>query len=89
MTFPREALNRLRWGAGGLDGVVVTYIHRGAPGGLASVMGEDITELGRSFFVVGEAHIPYHRIVLIERGREIVFRAPPNGGAHCSSGNCA
>ncbi len=89
MTFPREALNRLRWENGGLDGVVVTYVHRGAPRCLASVRGENITELGRSFFVVREAHIPYHRIVLIEREGEIVFRAPPNGGAHCNSGNCA
>ncbi len=65
----------MRWGEGGLDAVVVTYVHRGAPDDLAFVNGEDIEELGRSFFKVGEGQIPYHRIVRIERKGEVVFQA--------------
>jgi len=75
MTYPRQVLNGIRWGAGGLQGVVVIYVHRGGPGDRASVKGEDITELGRSFFTVGEGNIPYHRIVRIEKEGEVVFQA--------------
>ncbi len=53
--------------------VVVTYLHRGAPGDLTVVRGEDITELGRSFFRTGESYIPYHRIMKIEMEGEVVF----------------
>jgi uncharacterized protein (UPF0248 family) len=75
MTYPRQVLNRIRWGEGGLNGVVVTYIHRGGPHDLAFVDGEDIVELGRSFFAVGEGQIPYHRIVKIEKDGKVVFQA--------------
>ncbi len=73
MTYPRQVLNRIKWG-GGLSGVVITYIHRGGPDDLASVNGEDITELGRSFFTLREGQIPYHRIVRIEKEGEVVFQ---------------
>lgn len=75
MTYPRKVLNGIKWGAGGLQGVVVTYVHRGGPDDLASTRGEDITELGRSFFTVGEGQIPYHRIVKIEKDGEVVYLA--------------
>jgi len=74
MTYPRQVLNRMRWGASGLNMVIITYVHRGGPDDLASVKGEDITELGRSFFTVGDGQIPYHRIVKIEKDREVVFQ---------------
>lgn len=64
----------MRWGADGLNNVVVTYVHRGGPDDLASVNGEAITELGRSFFTFGEGQIPYHRIVKIEKDGEVVFQ---------------
>ena len=74
MTYPRQVLNRMRWGEGGLRGVVVIYVHREGPNDQAYVKGEDITELGRSFFAVGEGQIPYHRIVKIEKKGEVVFQ---------------
>lgn len=58
-----------------MGGVSVTYVHRGAPGNLATVKGECITELGRSFFIVGDGRIPYHRVVRIEKDGEVVFQA--------------
>ena len=75
MTYPRQVLNAIKWGAGGLRGVVVVYVHRGAPDDLASARGEDIAELGRSFFTVGEGHIPYHRVIRIEKDGEVVYLA--------------
>ena len=74
MTYPRQVLNKIRWVADGLNNVVVTYVHRGGPDDLAYVKGEDITDLGRSFFIVGEAQIPYHRIVKIEKDGEVAFQ---------------
>jgi uncharacterized protein (UPF0248 family) len=74
MTYPRQVLNRIRWGEGGLRGVVVTYVHRGGPDDLANVRGEEISDLGRSFFTVGEGQIPYHRIIKIEKEGEVVFQ---------------
>ena len=73
MTYPREVLNRLRWGEGSLSGVLVTYTHRGAPGDVLTIGGEEITELGRSFFSTRNGKIPYHRIVRIEKDGEAVF----------------
>ena len=73
MTYPRDILNEIKWGGGGLSQVVITYLHRGAPGDLASIRGEEIVELGRSFFSTHESKIPYHRIRIIENDGEEVF----------------
>jgi uncharacterized protein (UPF0248 family) len=73
VTYPRQILNRLKWKDGGLKEVKVTYVHRGAPGDMLMIAAEDITSLGRSFFSTADNEIPYHRIVLIERNREVLF----------------
>lgn len=75
VTYPREVLNGIRWMKGDLSNVTVTYVHRGAPGDQRTIRGEDIAELGRSFFKVGDGQIPYHRIIRIEKDGEEVFRA--------------
>ncbi len=48
-------------------------MHRGAPGDTLTIRAEDITSLGRSFFSTADSEIPYHRIVLIEKGGEVLF----------------
>ena len=82
MKTVRSALNELRWHGGrDFSKVVVEYIHRGAPGDIATVTGPEILELGPWMMVVrraaggasgtvaspvpGQAAIPYHRIVRI------------------------
>lgn len=75
--YPREVLNRLRWTESeSLEEAVVFYVHRGAPGDIASVRGSGIIELGRSFFETADASIPYHRILRIEYRGETIFRKP-------------
>jgi uncharacterized protein (UPF0248 family) len=77
MAYPREVLNRLRWTDGeSLDEAVVFYVHRGAPGDVASVRGSEIVGLDRGFFRTAEASIPYHRILRIEYRGEAIFRKP-------------
>jgi len=73
VTYPREILNRLKWNDGSLNGVKVTYIHRGAPGDTFTIDAKEIVSLGHSFFSTADSDIPYHRIVLIKRGGDILF----------------
>ncbi len=58
-----------------MNGVVITYVHRGGQDDMSSLRGEDIEALGRSFFAAGGGQIPYHRIVRIEKDGEVVFQA--------------
>jgi len=63
VVFPREVLNRLKWGpSGGLERAEISYLHRGAPGDEITILGSEIVELERSFFRTNESKIPYHRI---------------------------
>lgn len=80
MVYPREVLNRLRWTEGeSLEGAVVWYVHRGAPGNVKKIQGTSIITLGRGFFDTNEATIPYHRILRIDYNGKIVFEK--NGSA--------
>ncbi len=63
MSFPREVLNELKWHPDrSLESAEIAYGHRGAPNDLKVIPGNDISELGRSFFSTRESRIPYHRI---------------------------
>ncbi|RMF91807.1 MAG: DUF504 domain-containing protein [Methanobacteriota archaeon] len=75
----RRVLNELLWHPErSLDDVSVTYIHRGAPGDVVTIGGWEIKRLERSFFVLErggvETYIPYHRIVEVRRGAEVLYR---------------
>jgi len=86
----RSVLNGLKWRSEiDFSRVVVEYIHRGAPGDIASVAGADIIELAPWMMVVGrsaghasgraafpepgKAAIPYHRIVRVLYDGRVVF----------------
>ena len=76
---PREELNKLKWGVGGgLRLAKVTILHRGAPGDRRVIGGEEILELGRGFMRVsspeGEVEIPYHRVLRIEAGEQVIWK---------------
>ncbi len=75
----KKALNELRWHPSkSLEGIDVTYVHRGAPGDRMRIGAMDISRLEKSFFVLEregrEVMIPYHRIVEISRGGEVIWR---------------
>jgi uncharacterized protein (UPF0248 family) len=68
MVYPRELLNKLKWTVGeSLDEAVIWYLHRGAPEDRMAVRGSEIQSIDRVFFETGEAVIPYHRILKIEK----------------------
>jgi uncharacterized protein (UPF0248 family) len=71
MAFPKEVLNRLKWGPSSEMGdAEIHYLHRGAPNDTKVIKGNDIVELERSFFITEDGTIPYHRIrKIVHRGR--------------------
>jgi uncharacterized protein (UPF0248 family) len=73
MSFPRDILNELKWREGlDLREAVITYRHRGAPGDVRTISGNDIEALQHSFFITESGTIPYHRILRIDhRGRTL------------------
>lgn len=73
----KRLLNELLWHPEkSLDGVDITYIHRGAQGNLKSVSAKE-TAFEKSFFIIKnhiETRIPYHRIKEIKRGNEVLWK---------------
>ena len=77
---PRDVLNRLRWSLGedGLVGVSVVILHRGAPGDRRTLDAGEIIRLGKGSFETSDAAIPYHRVLEIHLGGEVVYRRDAN-----------
>ncbi len=53
---------------------IIYYRHRGVPGDFLSIPVSEITDLGQMFFHTEGTAIPYHRILLISCGREIIWK---------------
>ncbi|WP_340818104.1 RNA repair domain-containing protein [Methanolobus sp. WCC4] len=75
---PRDIFNELKWKEDlDLNECTVEYIHRGAPGNTKRVSGEDITDIGHSFFtLIPDTMIPYHRILKIRYKGEAIYVKP-------------
>lgn len=74
MALPREILNELKWRDDrDLSRAEIWYVHRGAPNDTKIISGEEIQSLERSFMVLEEASIPYHRIFKIIYGSNLIF----------------
>ncbi len=74
MALPREILNELKWREDrDLSKAEIWYIHRGAPNDTKIFSGNEILNLERSFMVLEEASIPYHRIFRIIYEGDVIF----------------
>ena len=86
MKTSRSILNELKWKPGtDFSKVEVDYIHRGAPGDVATVSGNDIAELGAWAIEITKIEkevksptpdkslIPYHRIIKIKYNGKTIF----------------
>jgi len=73
----RELLNTSKWHRKDLETLTVIILHRGAPADEKWIEGSQIVSIGRSFFSYendyGPTEIPYHRILKVVRGAEIMF----------------
>ena len=72
MVSVRSVLNKIKW-SGDLSCVEMWYVHRGARDDKGVIQGCDVSEVGRSFLMVGESMIPHHRIFRIVYRGEVVF----------------
>ncbi|MDI6889228.1 MAG: DUF504 domain-containing protein [Methanocellales archaeon] len=71
---PRDILNEIKWRALDTSRCEVFYIHRGAPNDTKVVRGDEINEIGPSFFILrGGTMIPYHRIFRIAYEGKVVY----------------
>ena len=71
----KKILDELKWHPKkSLKNVYIVYLHRGVPGDRIIVPAEGI-KLEKSFFALKDAtRIPYHRILEIRKGEEILWR---------------
>ena len=72
MQYVRDILNKIKW-TKDLNKITIWYIHRGALHDMKMISGDEIVSIGRSFLETTTAVIPYHRIIKIFYGDEIVF----------------
>ena len=75
MPSPIDILRRLWWDRS-IDFSLarITFVHRGAPGDVATIEGYDVEDFDRSFIVLKTgASIPSHRICRIEHGEAVLF----------------
>ena len=83
----KAILNRLKWDRPPEEWSKLRLIvrHRGAPDDAIYVGGGRVTRLGSSFFEVdGETSIPYHRILKIYWGDELVFERSQSSSSNPS-----
>jgi uncharacterized protein (UPF0248 family) len=74
MPMPRDILNELKWRHGkDLGKAEIWYVHRGAPNDTMIISGRDILDITRSFMVLTNAHIPFHRVLRIVYEDEVVY----------------
>ena len=75
MTNPRIILNKLKWHENkDIKKAEIWYVHRGAPQDTKIIQGNEVIDLGISFFKTNNAQIPYHRIFLIKYNDKIIFK---------------
>ncbi|MGC8935765.1 MAG: DUF504 domain-containing protein [Candidatus Methanomethylicaceae archaeon] len=71
----RDVLNKIRWTSkDGLTGVEVVILHRGAPDDRKVIRGEEIRDVAPRAIICEDVVIPYHRVLCIRRGEEIIWR---------------
>jgi uncharacterized protein (UPF0248 family) len=74
--YPRLILNEIKWRFD-LNRCKVYYIHRGAPGDIRIVGGNEIKNIERGFLLLKgveqDVYIPYHRIFRIDFDDRTVY----------------
>ncbi|MEW6069292.1 MAG: RNA repair domain-containing protein [Candidatus Thermoplasmatota archaeon] len=66
-------MSKFKWTGKDFSKVEIWYLHRGAKNDTKIISGSEILQLGKSFFELSEASIPYHRIRKIFYDGELVW----------------
>lgn len=71
---PREILNELKWREDrDISKAEIWYSSGGTELGYVIITGDELTDLGKSFFETASATIPYYKIFRILYGGEVIF----------------
>ncbi len=71
---PREILNELKWREDkDISKAEIWYRSRDTAEGFVIIIGDELTELGKSFFSTTQATIPFYKIFRITYDGEVVF----------------
>jgi uncharacterized protein (UPF0248 family) len=72
--FVRDTLLRYKWSEKGLTSLKIRYVSRGSTGDMADLYGDEIVHIGKSFLELEEGTmIPYHRIMEVRSGENVVW----------------
>jgi uncharacterized protein (UPF0248 family) len=73
-TTARDVLYELKWRKGkGLSRAEIWFADRTRAEEHKIIKGEEITELGRGYFLAGGSMLPYYKILRIVYGGEVLF----------------
>ncbi len=71
---PREILNELKWREDkDVSKAEIWYTSGGTVDGFVIITGDELTELGKSFFSTAQATIPFYKIFRIIYDGEVIF----------------
>ncbi|MCK4444864.1 MAG: DUF504 domain-containing protein [Thermoplasmata archaeon] len=71
---PREILNELKWREDrDISQAEIWYHSRGTKEGFVIISGDELTDLGKSFFSTAQATIPFYKIFRIVYEGEVIF----------------
>jgi len=71
---PREILNELKWREDkDISKAEIWYTSRDTAEGFGIITGDELTELGKSFFSTTHATIPFYKIFRIIYDGEVIF----------------
>jgi uncharacterized protein (UPF0248 family) len=79
--FVRDTLLKRKWSDSdnGLQELSIVYVSRGSPGDISRFQGSEIDHIGRSFVeLIGGTMIPYHRIVEVYKGKDLIWSRNSN-----------
>jgi uncharacterized protein (UPF0248 family) len=75
----REVLNEIRWRAGRLADVIVSYRDRTRREQVRLIRGSQIVGLERRYFVVPGGRLPYYKVERIELDGTVLFDRRSSG----------
>ncbi len=71
---PREILNELKWREDkDISKAEIWYRSRDTAEGFVIITGDELKELGKSFFSTTQATIPFYKIIRITYDGEVIF----------------
>lgn len=66
----KNVFNYILWGVEASEDFEISFVHRGVEGGINVIRGDEVKEVGRSWFTIStgndESFIPFHRVKVVK-----------------------